>query len=114
TLAPNAGLYLIEYGPGPGWLPGQPPMRQDLKEHFGYVAAKQNEGRLLAAGPLLGTEHGRYLIVASSKAGADAFIAGDPGARSGVLAPLSKRPWSAVHRQTQRAAQSLRDGAGAR
>jgi uncharacterized protein YciI len=109
-LPENAGLYVLEYGPGPAWIRGRPPAHQNLKEHFDYVSRMQDEGRLLAAGPILGTEHGRYLIVASSKADAEAFVARDPGARSGVLAPVSERPWRVVHRQTLRNAASLRNG----
>jgi uncharacterized protein YciI len=83
-------------------------MAQDLEEHFGYVTAKQHEGKLIAAGPIGGTDHGRYVIVASSKADADAFVAADPGVRAGVVSPVSMRPWSPVHRQTQAAAARAR------
>ena len=83
-------------------------MDQNLKEHFGYVTGKQQEGKLIAAGLIGGTDHGRYIIVASSKSDADAFIAADPGIRAGVVAPVSVRPWSAVHRQTQVAAARAR------
>jgi uncharacterized protein YciI len=110
NLRETDGTYVIEYGPGKSWIAGKPATEQRLDEHFGYVTSKKNEGRLLAAGPLPGTDHGRYIVVASSKSEADGFVAADPGVRSGVLAPISMRPWSPVHRQTQEAAVARRGG----
>jgi uncharacterized protein YciI len=107
---PRVSYFLLEYGPGQSWAQGRSPMEQDLSAHFAYVASKQKEGLVLAAGPIGGTEHGRYLVAAPSKDGVDAYVAADPGVRSGVLALVSARPWTPLHRQTQAQALHTRGG----
>jgi uncharacterized protein YciI len=107
---PGTSYFMLEYGPGRSWVPGRSPLEQDLGPHFEYVAAKQKEGQLLAAGPIAGTDHGRYLVSAPSREGLDAYVAADPAVRSGVLALVSARPWTPVHRQTQAQALHARGG----
>jgi uncharacterized protein YciI len=109
TAVAGAAFFLLEYGPGRNWITGKSAMEQNLKEHFAYVTDKQKQGTLFAAGPLVGTDHGRYLITAASKTEADAYIAADPGVSSGVVAAISVRPWTPLNRQSQAA--SLARGA---
>jgi uncharacterized protein YciI len=107
---PGTSYFLLEYGPGRSWVPGRSATGQDLGDHFAYVAAKQHEGQVLAAGPIAGTDHGRYLVVAPSREAVDAYVAADPAVRKGVLALVSARPWTPVHRQTQLQACQARGG----
>jgi uncharacterized protein YciI len=106
--APGTSYFVLEYGPGRSWVQGRPAMEQNLKSHFGYLTSKQQAGQLIAAGPIPGSDHGRYVIAANSRARADDFVAADPGIQAGVLTPVSIRPWTPVNRQTQAAAAQAR------
>lgn len=97
-------FFVLEYGPGRNWVAGRPATEQNLKEHFGYLTAKQQAGQLIAAGPIIGNDHGRYIIAVDSARGADDFVAGDPGVHADVVTPISTRPWMPLNRQTQASA----------
>jgi uncharacterized protein YciI len=106
TVDKDRSLFVLDYTGGSAWVANRSPMEQDLKGHFDYVGGKLADGTLLAAGHVPEINHGRYIIAASSKDQAEAFVAADPGVQSNVLKVLSVRPWMALQRQSIVAAEA--------
>jgi uncharacterized protein YciI len=104
THPKDQSFFVLEYAGGSAWVADRSPMEQDLKGHFDYVGSKLAQGTLIAAGHVLETNHGRYIIAAPSQAQADAFVAADPGVQSQVLKVVSARPWMPLQRQSVAAA----------
>jgi uncharacterized protein YciI len=84
---------------GPGWTDGKPTMEQPgVTEHSRFMNGLAEEGFVLFAGPLAGTEHGRLrallIIGAESEAEIETRLAHDPGATVGRLQIASIEPWA--------------------
>jgi uncharacterized protein len=98
TESADASYFILDYGPGEKWVPNKPATEQNLAAHMGYMAEKLHEGKLIAAGPVGGTDHGRYIVATSSKEAAQAMVVADPGVRAQVVR-ASLRPWFPAQRQ---------------
>jgi len=79
------GTYAALYRPGPGWIPGEPIIRQPLAEHAAYLLGLHAEDRVLMGGPFADGEAGLVILQAADPAEAEALIAADPAVREGVL-----------------------------
>ncbi len=84
---------------GPCWADGQGITGQPaLSEHAGFMNALADEGFLLFAGPLAGTEHGRVRVLLIVDADSDAEIhrrlADDPWVPTEQLVTTSIEPWN--------------------
>jgi uncharacterized protein len=84
---------------GPGWTDGKRTMEQPgVTEHSGFMNGLAEEGFVLFAGPLAGTEHGRLrallIIDAESEAEIERRLAHDPWATAGRLQIASMESWT--------------------
>ncbi len=93
--------FVLTYSPGSGWRPGLPLAEQDIGAHVGYMQGLLEDGSLLAAGPLVGTDLGRYVLAAADESALQALIDADPGVSSGLFR-ATPRPWTPVQRQAPR------------
>jgi uncharacterized protein YciI len=83
---------------GPAWQDGKGAFEQPgAAEHTAFMNTLTDEGLILFAGPLAGTEQRRIrvLLVASAQAEADIHrrLANDPWARTQMLQTTSVEPW---------------------
>ena len=76
--------FAIIYRAGPAWRRDVPMERQDLRAHFFYLRALDQDGRIILAGPV-GPEGGLVVLTASDQADADAVVATDPAVVAGVF-----------------------------
>ncbi len=81
--APRA-LFLINYRAGPRWRPGVPMRKQGLRDHFYYIKALDEAGRIAVAGPV-GDDAGMILLWADSLAEAQRIVAADPAVTAGLF-----------------------------
>jgi uncharacterized protein YciI len=84
---------------GPGWLDGKGTMDQPgTADHAGFMNALAEEGFVLFAGPLAGTEHDRLrallIIDADTEAEIMRRLADDPWACTERLQITSIEPWT--------------------
>jgi uncharacterized protein YciI len=84
---------------GPAWLDGKGTMDQPgATDHAGFMNALAEEGFVLFAGPLAGTEHGRLrallIVDAETEAEIKRRLADDPWARTERLQITSIEPWT--------------------
>jgi uncharacterized protein YciI len=84
---------------GPAWdnekgAFGQPA----VNEHAAYMDALADQGLILFAGPLAGSEHGRIRVLliadADNETTIRARLAGDPWQRANRVVPLSVERWN--------------------
>jgi uncharacterized protein YciI len=83
---------------GPGWTDGHGTMEQaGVGDHAAFMNALADDGFVLFAGPLAGTEHGRLrallVIDAESEAEINRRLADDPWASTGQLVIASIESW---------------------
>jgi uncharacterized protein YciI len=82
---------------GPGWAAGGINDQPALGEHAEFMNMLAQQGVVLFAGPLAGTEHGRLrvLLVAEGEdeAEIDRHLADDPWLASRQLLTVSVEPW---------------------
>jgi uncharacterized protein YciI len=83
---------------GPGWTDGKGITEQPaVDEHAAFMNALADEGFLLFAGPLAGSEHGRVRVLLIANAENDAEIdhrlADDPWVPTRQLLTVSVEPW---------------------
>jgi uncharacterized protein YciI len=84
---------------GPGWRDGTGTLQQPgAADHAAFMNALANDGLVLFAGPLAGSEHGRLraLLITDAQSEADIQqrLADDPWTRSEQLQVTSIEPWN--------------------
>ena len=84
---------------GPAWTDGKGAFEQpDVNDHAAFMNTLADEGIVLFAGPLAGSEHGRIralLIVRSdTEAAIHDRLAADPWAQAQRLVITSVEPWN--------------------
>ena len=83
---------------GPGWTNGKGAFEQPgVDEHSAFMNALADQGVVLCAGPLAGSEHRRIhvLLIVNAKSEADVYqhLSTDPWARAQRLITTSVEPW---------------------
>ena len=84
---------------GPAWTDGNGAFEQlGVDAHAAFMNALAEEGLVLFAGPLAGSEHGRIRVLLIVKADSEAVVldrlAADPWAQAGRLVTTSIEPWN--------------------
>jgi uncharacterized protein YciI len=89
--------YAVIREAGPGWQDGGIYEQPRVDEHADFMNTLAEEGFLLLAGPLAGTEAGRVRILLICNAGSEQDIhrrlADDPWAATDQLVLVSVEPW---------------------
>jgi uncharacterized protein YciI len=90
-------LYAVKREAGPGWTDGGSFEQPGVSDHAAFMNALADEGFLLCAGPLAGSENGRVRVLLVVDAGSEEEIlrrlADDPWAPTGQLLTVSVEPW---------------------
>jgi len=91
--------FAVTRNAGPAWVDGSGAFEQPAAgEHAAYMNALADEGVVIFAGPLAGTEHGRIHVLLVVHADTEADIrrrlAEDPWARAERLVTSSIEPWN--------------------
>ena len=86
---------------GPAWTDGKGAFEQpDVDKHAAFMNALADEGIVLFAGPLAGSEHGRIRALLIVNADSEAVIldrlAADPWAQAQRLVTTSVEPWNLI------------------
>jgi uncharacterized protein YciI len=85
---------------GPNWATGGIYRQPDLDEHSAFMNTLADEGVLLLAGPLAGSEHGRARVLlildADSETTIHRRLAHDPWVTSRQLVTRATEPWTIV------------------
>jgi uncharacterized protein YciI len=85
---------------GPGWIEGGIAAQPDMADHAAFMNALAEEGLVLFAGPLAGTEHERLRALLIMNADTEAEIrhrlADDPWTHTDRLAITSIEPWNLI------------------
>lgn len=79
-------VYVVRYRPGPAYQADKPLLRQNLRDHEGYMRRQTEAGVIIAAGPTFDEAGGLVLINAASRHDAEAFIRNDPAVIAGIFA----------------------------
>src|SRR6266498_2623495 len=84
---------------GPAWTDGKGISEQPaVSDHTAFMNALADQGSVLCAGPLAGSEHGRLRVLlivnADSEAEIQRRLADDPWARTEQLVTMSVEPWN--------------------
>jgi uncharacterized protein YciI len=92
-------LFAITREAGPGWTDGKGAFEQPaVNDHAAFMNDLANEGVVLFAGPLAGSEHDRIrvLLIADADSEADIHqrLAADPWVRTQRLVTTSVEPWN--------------------
>lgn len=90
---PKAVVSVVKYEAGSAWKAGVAPADQDLKGHFGKIAAAFAAGELLANGPTLDDGRGFYIYNIASPKTATTIASTDPGVANNVLKLSSVETW---------------------
>jgi uncharacterized protein YciI len=87
--------YLLFYEKAPGHAERAQPLQA---EHLSYVRAAVLRGEIVLGGSLSDPEDGAAVVLfrGDSPAVAEAFAAGDPYVRGGVVSRWYVRPWQTV------------------
>jgi uncharacterized protein YciI len=82
---------------GPAWAPGGIYDQPAVEEHAAFMSALAEDGFILCAGPLAGSERGRVrvllVVAAESEDEIHRRLADDPWASTRHLATLTAEPW---------------------
>ena len=86
---------------GPAWTDGMGAFEQPgVDDHAAFMNALAEEGIVLLAGPLAGSEHGRIhallIVNADSEAVIHDRLAADPWAQAQRLVTASVEPWNLI------------------
>lgn len=85
---------------GPGWTEGGIAGQPGVADHAGFMNALADEGSVLFAGPLAGTESGRLrallIVDAETEDEIRGRLAGDPWAHGDRLVITSIEPWNPI------------------
>jgi len=92
-------LFAVTREAGPGWTDGKGAFEQpSVNEHGAFMNRLADEGFVLFAGPLAGSEHDRIrvLLIADAASEADVHqrLADDPWERTQRLATMSVETWN--------------------
>lgn len=92
--------YAVIREAGPGWVDGGIAAQPDVADHAGFMNGLADEGIVLFAGPLAGTETARVRALLVMDAAAEAEIrrrlADDPWARNERLAITRIERWNLI------------------
>jgi uncharacterized protein YciI len=93
------GHFVVTRNAGPGWAAGRGAGEQPgVAEHSAFMNGLAEQGVVLLAGPLDGSEHDRIhallIVEAAAEAEVHQRLAGDPWAGSGQLRTVSVTPWT--------------------
>jgi uncharacterized protein YciI len=93
-------LYCVIREAGPGFLDGGIAAQPDVAEHAAFMSALAEQGMVLFAGPLAGSETGRLRALLIMRAtGEDEIgrrIDDDPWTRTDRLVITSIEPWNVI------------------
>jgi len=85
---------------GPGWIDGGIAGQPAVSDHAGFMNALADEGFVLFAGPLAGTESGRLrallIVDAETEDGIRRRLADDPWVHTDRLVITSIEPWNVI------------------
>ncbi len=92
-------LYAVTREAGPSWTPGKGAFEQPaVNDHVAFMAGLSEEGIVVFAGPLAGTEQGliRVLLIAeaASEAGVRGRLADDPWELTQHVVTTIVEPWT--------------------
>ena len=92
-------LFAVTREAGPEWTDGKGAFEQPrVNDHVAYMNDLAEEGFVLFAGPLAGSEHGRIRVLLIANAGSEADIhrrlADDPWERTQQLLTTRVEPWN--------------------
>ena len=92
-------LFAVTREAGPGWTEGKGAFDQpEVSDHGAFMNALADEGFVLFAGPLAGSEHDRIRVLVIADAGSEsdihARLAGDPWQRTRRLVTTTVEPWN--------------------
>ena len=92
-------LFAVTREAGPGWTNGKGAFEQPaVNDHAAFMNDLANEGIVLFAGPLAGSEHDRIrvLLIADADGETDIHqrLADDPWVRTEQLVTTSVEPWN--------------------
>ena len=92
-------LFAVTREAGPGWTDGKGAFEQPaMNDHAAFMNNLANQGFVLFAGPLAGSEHDRIRVLLIADAGSEADIerrlADDPWVRTQRLMTTSVEPWN--------------------
>jgi uncharacterized protein YciI len=84
---------------GPGWTDGKGAFEQPgVDEHSAFMNALAQQGVVLCAGPLAGSEHGRIhvllIVNAASESDVHRRLAADPWGQAQRLVTTAVDPWT--------------------
>jgi uncharacterized protein YciI len=93
--------YAVIRDAGPAWTEGKGAFEQPgVDDHAAFMNALADEGTVLFAGPLAGSEHGRIrallIVDTTSEAAIVDRLAADPWAQAQRLVTTSVEPWNLV------------------
>ncbi len=91
--------YAVIRDAGPAWTDGKAAFEQPgVDDHAAFMNALAEEGIVLFAGPLAGSEHGRIrallIVNADNEAVINDRLAADPWAQAQMLVTKSVEPWN--------------------
>jgi hypothetical protein len=94
-------LFAVTREAGPSWTDGKGAFEQpEVEKHAAFMSGLADEGLVLFAGPLAGTEHDRIRVLLVADAASEADIrlrlADDPWERAQRLATTGIEPWQLV------------------
>jgi uncharacterized protein len=92
-------LFAVQREAGPAWMEGKGAFEQPgVTDHAAFMSGLADDGLILAAGPLAGTESGRIrvLLIADTddEVGIVQRLADDPWERAGQIITTSIEPWT--------------------
>jgi len=92
-------LFAVTREAGPGWIDGKGAFEQPaVNHHAAFMTTLANEGLVLFAGPVAGSERGRIRVLliadASSESDIRRRLANDPWAKSNQLVTATVESWS--------------------
>jgi uncharacterized protein YciI len=92
--------YAVVREAGPAWRDGGIPAQPDVADHAAFMNERADEGFVLFAGPLAGTENGRLraLLIVNANDGNEIRhrFADDPWTRTDRLVITSIEPWNVI------------------
>jgi uncharacterized protein YciI len=92
-------LFAVTREAGPGWTEGKGAFEQpEVNDHVAFMTTLADEGFVLLAGPLAGTEQDRIRVLLIADAGSESDIHrrldDDPWVRTQHLVTTSVEPWN--------------------
>ena len=92
--------YAVIRDAGPRWVDGGIAAQPDMADHTAFMNGLADEGLVVVAGPLAGTETGRLRVLLVMDATTEGEIrhrlADDPWARDERLAIARAEPWNII------------------